>query len=172
MQHCVGEYPTLPKNMNLNQLDYLRNRHPNVRFGFSTHEDPDDTNLIQIAIAKGAVSFEKHVGLPTSDWPLNAYSGNLAQTRKWLDAAERAIIACGPAGQRYLPPKRKLRVSVHCNGGFLLDHASRKAQCLHKKILSSLFRRRKHKLRLQISLNTTRFMQSWTLKSTQQFSTT
>ena len=28
MQHCVGEYPTLPKNMNLNQLDYLRNRHP------------------------------------------------------------------------------------------------------------------------------------------------
>ena len=40
VQHCVGEYPTPYENMNLNQIDFLKLRHPEVRFGFSTHEGP------------------------------------------------------------------------------------------------------------------------------------
>ena len=55
LQHCVGEYPTPLENMNLNQIDHLRERHPDVRFGFSTHESPDNTDLVRMAIAKGAV---------------------------------------------------------------------------------------------------------------------
>jgi len=103
IQHCVGEYPTRYENMNLNQIDFLKGRHPEVRFGFSTHEDPSDTRLIQMAVAKGAVSFEKHVGVPTPDWPLNAYSSDLSQTSKWLSAAEKALMACGAKGYRYEP---------------------------------------------------------------------
>ena len=56
-----------------------------------------------MAIAKGAISFEKHVGCPTKDWPLNAYSSNLEQTRAWLNSARQAIVACGETGCRYKP---------------------------------------------------------------------
>jgi D-lyxose ketol-isomerase len=89
--------------MNLNQIDFLKKRHPEVRFGFSTHEDPSDTRLVQMAIAKGAVSLEKHVGQPTDKWPLNAYSANLDETASWLDAARMALIACGGQNARYIP---------------------------------------------------------------------
>ena len=34
LQHCVGEYPTTYEKMNLNQIDFLKKRHPNLRFGF------------------------------------------------------------------------------------------------------------------------------------------
>jgi sialic acid synthase SpsE/mannose-6-phosphate isomerase-like protein (cupin superfamily) len=103
LQHCVGEYPTTYEKMNLNQIDFLKKRHPNLRFGFSTHEDPSDTSLVQMAIAKGAISFEKHVGCPTKDWPLNAYSSNPEQTRAWLNSARQAIAACGETECRYEP---------------------------------------------------------------------
>lgn len=105
LQHCVGEYPTTYENMNLNQIDFLKSRHPNIRFGFSTHEDPNDTSLVQMAIAKGAISLEKHVGSPTKDWPLNVYSANLEQTRAWLNSAKEALIACGKINSRYKPSK-------------------------------------------------------------------
>ena len=56
-----------------------------------------------MAVAKGAVSFEKHVGVATENWPLNAYSSNLLQTTEWLSAAESAVLACGANGHRYEP---------------------------------------------------------------------
>lgn len=108
LQHCVGEYPTPSENVSLNQLDYLRNRHPNIRFGFSTHESPSDTNLVRMAIAKGVTSLEKHVGIPTTDWPLNAYSSNIQETRDWLDAAHQALLVCGACTGRYSPSAREM----------------------------------------------------------------
>jgi sialic acid synthase SpsE/mannose-6-phosphate isomerase-like protein (cupin superfamily) len=107
IQHCVGEYPTPHENMNLNQIDFLRNRHPEVRFGFSTHENPDDTELVKMVIAKGAVSLEKHVGCPTRKWPLNAYSSTLEQTKSWLESARSALVACGNKITRYIPSKNE-----------------------------------------------------------------
>ena len=116
IQHCVGEYPTPTKNMNLNQIDYLRQRHPEVQFGFSTHEDPSDTRLVQMAVAKGAVSFEKHVGIPTVEWPLNLYSADLDQTRTWLLAAREAKEACGELTKRYEPTSEERNSLQPCNG--------------------------------------------------------
>ena len=103
IQHCVGEYPTPYDKMHLNQIDFLKKRHHEVRFGFSTHEDPSDTSLVQMAIAKGAISLEKHVGNPTENWPLNAYSSNFEETINWLNAARMALIACGDQKDRYIP---------------------------------------------------------------------
>ena len=107
IQHCVGEYPTQTEKMNLNQIDFLKDRYSDVRFGFSTHENPEDTDLIKIAVAKGAESFERHVGVPTPEWPLNQYSSNLDQIRKWLDAARFALTACGKSSERYQPSEEE-----------------------------------------------------------------
>jgi sialic acid synthase SpsE/mannose-6-phosphate isomerase-like protein (cupin superfamily) len=102
IQHCVGEYPTAVEDMQLNQIDFIKNRYPAVRFGFSSHELPSETDMGMMAIAKGASTLEKHVGLATDQWPLNAYSCGPDQFSSWLDAVEKGIQACGtPARERY-----------------------------------------------------------------------
>jgi sialic acid synthase SpsE/mannose-6-phosphate isomerase-like protein (cupin superfamily) len=93
--HCVGEYPTPEERMHLSQVDFLRARYPGVRIGFSTHEDPRQTDIIKMAIAKGVTLFEKHVGLPTGAYSQNAYSADPEQVRAWLQAAQRALSICG-----------------------------------------------------------------------------
>lgn len=100
IMHCVGEYPTPAEHFHLNQIDVLRRRYPRIAVGYSTHEAPESTVPIQMAVAKGAALFEKHVGVPTSEWPLNAYSASPAQVRAWLQAAREALLYCGPAEGR------------------------------------------------------------------------
>jgi sialic acid synthase SpsE/quercetin dioxygenase-like cupin family protein len=98
--HCVGEYPTPDENLHLSQIDYLRNRYPGVRIGFSTHENPENTDIIKLAVAKGASIFEKHVGLPTAQYPINAYSASPEQVDSWLAAAQYAMTLCGKGDAR------------------------------------------------------------------------
>jgi sialic acid synthase SpsE/mannose-6-phosphate isomerase-like protein (cupin superfamily) len=93
--HCVGEYPTADEKMHVGQIKFLKSRYPGLRIGFSTHESPANTDIIKLAIAKGAQVFEKHVGLPTEKYPLNAYSASPEQVREWLVAARYAKMLCG-----------------------------------------------------------------------------
>lgn len=104
IQHCVGEYPTDVTKMNINQIEYLKNKYPQIPFGFSTHETPEETRIVGMAIAKGAKSLEKHVGVPTKNWPLNAYSCSPDQLENWLKQARFAVVACGiNPEKRYKP---------------------------------------------------------------------
>lgn len=93
--HCVGEYPTPAERMNLSQIDFLKGRYPELKIGFSTHEDPDNMDIVKLAIAKGATVFEKHVGIATEKFPINGYSATPEQVNKWLHAAQRALTICG-----------------------------------------------------------------------------
>jgi mannose-6-phosphate isomerase-like protein (cupin superfamily) len=99
--HCVGQYPTPDDNLQLNQIELLRNRYGNVEVGYSTHERPDNVEAVKIAVGMGARMFEKHVGLEAEGIRLNAYSANPAQVRNWLEAASQALAMCGVAGERY-----------------------------------------------------------------------
>ena len=101
IMHCVGEYPTPDEHMNLSQIDFLKARYPGVRIGFSTHENPDNCDIIKLALAKGAVVFEKHVGLATDIYSLNDYSASPQQVGNWLAAAQSALLLCG-TGDRSL----------------------------------------------------------------------
>jgi sialic acid synthase SpsE/mannose-6-phosphate isomerase-like protein (cupin superfamily) len=100
--HCVGEYPTKDEKLHINQIDLLKNRYPTVRIGFSTHENPANTDIVKMAIAKGVNLFEKHVGIQTQQYPLNAYSANPEQVKSWLEAARFATTVCG-IGEVRLP---------------------------------------------------------------------
>lgn len=101
LMHCVAEYPTSMAAMEMNQIDLLREKFPQCRIGFSTHEDPDSMLPVAVAVAKGARIFEKHVGVPTDTITLNGYSANPGQVRKWLETARDAYACCGTVGQRY-----------------------------------------------------------------------
>jgi len=100
--HCVGEYPTPDEHMNLSQIDLMKARYPDVRIGFSTHEDPDNTDIVKLAMAKGVDLFEKHVGLATEDYALNAYSASPEQLDAWLKAAQYALNVCGHGDARHI----------------------------------------------------------------------
>lgn len=95
MMHCVAIYPTPDARFELNQIDALRSRYPGVEVGFSTHEPPDETAMVQMAVAKGATMFERHVGVPTDKIKLNAYSSTPEQLAGWLEAWGRARTICG-----------------------------------------------------------------------------
>ncbi len=95
LMHCVGEYPTINKNLHLDQIDFLKNKYSNVEIGYSTHEEPKNIENIQIAIAKGATIFEKHVGVKSKRYDINKYSAEPEQVLKWLYSAKRAIEVCG-----------------------------------------------------------------------------
>ncbi len=103
IMHCIAEYPTLDVNSNLGQIDYLLKKFPNIRVGYSTHEAPDNIINIQLAIAKGATIFEKHVALPSEDFSINNYSTNPIQFKNWLDSALNAYKVCGDNSKRYKP---------------------------------------------------------------------
>lgn len=108
MLHCIGEYPAAPANAALNQFDYLRENFPGALLGFSGHEDPADTTCAMLAAAKGARVFERHVGLPTAKYALNAYSSNPQQVKTWLDAILKARELCGGFSGARIPGKKEL----------------------------------------------------------------
>lgn len=99
--HCVGEYPAQNENLQLNQILFLKGRYPDIPVGYSTHESPDNTDAIKIAIALGAAVFERHVGVKTEKYDMNAYSSTPEQISRWLASAQAALTMCGVSGKRF-----------------------------------------------------------------------
>ena len=108
LMHCVAQYPTADRYQEMNQITFYKQRYPGVRIGFSTHESPDNTEPVKIAVAKGAEIFEKHVGVPTDTVALNGYSACPEQVSAWLEAAKRTFILCGTTAGRYLPAEKEI----------------------------------------------------------------
>lgn len=95
LMHCVAAYPTELKDLQLNRIDLLRERYKPVPVGYSTHEDPNDLDAVKMAVAKGARILERHVGVPTEEAQLNAYSSDPRLVRDWSESIQRALSACG-----------------------------------------------------------------------------
>ena len=104
LMHCVASYPTPNVKLRLNQIELLKNRFPDVAIGFSTHEDPDNLSAIQIAYAKGARLFERHIGIENNKYKLNKYSSFPEQIDKWIKAYCQVIEMCG--GEERAPAYR------------------------------------------------------------------
>jgi sialic acid synthase SpsE len=100
LMHCVGEYPTESNRLQLNQIDVLQQRYPNISIGYSTHEEPSQCDAIKIAIGKGIKLAEKHVAVCTDKYIPNAYSVTPEQFDSWLFAASSAVDMCGVHNQR------------------------------------------------------------------------
>jgi D-lyxose ketol-isomerase len=122
IMHCVGEYPTADEKLHINQINLLQQRYPGVRIGFSTHEDPSNTDIVKMAVAKGVTIFEKHVGVETEKYALNAYSASPLQIQAWLEAARYAFTVCGVGDQR-LPENTAEKASLRSlRRGVFLRH--------------------------------------------------
>lgn len=118
LEHCVSIYPTPPNMLQLNQIDILKNRFPGVSVGWSTHEDPDDTITVQLAYAKGATLFERHVGLSTESIQLNKYSSEPEQIAKWFASVKDAKARMGSLRRGPAPPEEAAALTSLARGVF------------------------------------------------------
>ena len=107
INHCVSLYPSEDADLELNQIDFLRERYPGVTMGFSTHEYRDWTSSIMMAYAKGARTFERHIDIDTPDHPITPYCSTPEQIVEWFRAFHKAKEMCGGSAheRRRLPPK-------------------------------------------------------------------
>jgi sialic acid synthase SpsE/D-lyxose ketol-isomerase len=122
LMHCVGEYPTQLNNLQLNQIDLLKNRYPNIPIGYSTHEEPNEFDAIKVAIGKGVTISEKHVAVATEKYPPNAYSVTPDQMDNWLSSASNALKMCGEADIRILASEKELADLAQFKRGVFAKH--------------------------------------------------
>jgi N-acetylneuraminate synthase len=98
INHCVSLYPTEDIDLQLNQIDFLRNRYPGHVIGLSSHEYRDWSSSIMIAYAKGARTFERHIDIQTDDKPISPYCSTPEQIALWFQAFKKAREMCGAPG--------------------------------------------------------------------------
>jgi sialic acid synthase SpsE len=97
INHCVSLYPSEDGELNLNQIDYLKNRFPNHVIGFSTHEYHDWHSSMLISYGKGARSWERHIDIEYENVPVSNYCTLPKQADAWFKAFYKAIEMCGGA---------------------------------------------------------------------------
>lgn len=130
LMHCVAQYPTPDELLSLNQIDLLKARYPSVPVGFSTHERPDQLLAVQLAVAKGAALLERHVGVKTEKYPLNAYSSTPAEAAAWIEAALGAMRLGGVVGARADFPEAELKELHALRRGVFVRAAVRAGQAI------------------------------------------
>ena len=98
INHCVAIYPTEDYQLELNQIDLLKNRYPNHTIGFSSHECHDWFSSMLIAYAKGARTFERHIDIDMDGIPVSPYSSRPNQIAQWIQTFKKAKEMCGVSG--------------------------------------------------------------------------
>ncbi len=108
VNHCVSLYPSDDRDLELNQIDFLRQRYPGISIGWSGHETSRDIEAtMMMAYAKGARTFERHIDIKTPDRPFTPYCSTPDEIAHWFSAFERAKRICGGAGDRRRPLSRR-----------------------------------------------------------------
>jgi len=87
IMHCVSIYPSPDNLLHLRQISNFLTLFPRTAIGWSTHEEPTNMFPVAIATALGATIFERHVGLSSDQYKLNAYSSEPGTIRSWIEAA-------------------------------------------------------------------------------------
>jgi sialic acid synthase SpsE len=107
INHCVSIYPSENSELELNQIDFLRERYPDNVVGFSTHEYHDWEDSAMIAYAKGARTFERHIDVEMDGIPVSPYCSLPEHIDTWFRAFQRCRQLCGAPGtqKRILPYK-------------------------------------------------------------------
>jgi N-acetylneuraminate synthase len=99
VNHCVSKYPSEDNELELDQIDYLKNKYPDLIIGLSTHEYHDWYSSMYISYAKGARTWERHIDIPYpkghEQKEVSNYCSLPHQIDEWFKAFNKAKIMCG-----------------------------------------------------------------------------
>ena len=118
LMHCVSIYPAPDETCQLANIGEFLTRYPGVTIGWSTHEDPSDMVPVAVAYGQGARMFERHVGLPTDEVTLNAYSSAPDQLDGWLSTWSKARTLVGDVTDRFVPDAERIAIDELRRGVF------------------------------------------------------
>jgi N-acetylneuraminate synthase len=107
LNHCVSLYPTEQRDLELNQIDYLKSRYPDNTIGLSTHEYQDWETSLAIAYAKGARTFERHIDIEADGIAVSPYCSLPNNIDVWFKIFRKVKKMCGNPGtmKRRCPPE-------------------------------------------------------------------
>lgn len=110
INHCISLYPSEKHELELNQIDYLRERYPEHVVGFSTHEKNENIEYaMMIAYAKGARTFERHIDIDWQGKTVSPYCSTPSDLDRWIKAYKTAAKICGgPAGYKRIPKENEV----------------------------------------------------------------
>ncbi len=95
LNHCVSLYPSEDADLELNQIDFLKNRYPGLTIGFSSHEYHDWQMSTAMAYAKGARTFERHIDIEADGIAVSSYCTLPEQADVWFKSFLKAKEMCG-----------------------------------------------------------------------------
>ncbi len=98
INHCVSLYPSEDDELQLDQIDYLKNRYPGHVVGLSTHEYHDWRSSMLISYGKGARTWERHIDINYENVPVASYCSLPEQCDSWFKAFHKAREMCGGVG--------------------------------------------------------------------------
>jgi len=98
INHCVSLYPSEDSELQLDQIDYLKERYPSHVIGLSTHEYHDWHSSMLISYGKGARTWERHVDIDFEGVPVSSYCSRPENCDTWFKAFHKAAEMCGGAG--------------------------------------------------------------------------
>ena len=109
INHCVSIYPSEDSELEINQIDFLKNRYPDNVIGYSTHEYHSWDISTAIAYAKGARTFERHIDIEADGIAVSPYCTLPNQADAWFKAFNKTKEMCGASGtQKRIPPKKEV----------------------------------------------------------------
>jgi len=106
---CTSQYPTPPKDVNINKLTTLKSSFPNLVLGFSDHTEGD--LAASLAVAKGARIFEKHFTLDNNiEGPDHWFSANPTTLDKWIKSIHTSFEMLGESHVRPTTAEKEMRI--------------------------------------------------------------
>jgi N-acetylneuraminate synthase len=109
INHCVAIYPTEDEELDLNQIDFLRQRYPGMTIGLSTHEHGDWHTSMAISYAKGARMWERHVEVDHDGIKVSPYCSLPHQIDEWFRTYAKVKAMCGaPGTEKRIPPRKEI----------------------------------------------------------------
>ena len=108
INHCVSLYPSENEELDLNQIDYLRDRYPGHVIGFSSHEYRDWQASMYLSYAKGARTWERHIDIDAEGVAVSPYCSLPEHVDQWFKAFQTAREMCGGSSDaRRVVPRRE-----------------------------------------------------------------
>jgi sialic acid synthase SpsE len=135
LNHCVSLYPSEDHQLELAQIDYLKNRYPGHVIGFSSHEYHDWSSSMHISYAKGARTWERHIDIDHDGIPVSPYCSLPEQADTWFKSFHKAVEMCGNSStSRRVIPKEEITYldalvrGIYANrdlpAGTVIDHST------------------------------------------------
>jgi N-acetylneuraminate synthase len=135
INHCVSLYPSEDHQLELGQIDYLKNRYPGHVIGFSSHEYHDWSMSMAISYAKGARTWERHIDIDYDGVPVSPYCSLPHQADVWFKAFHKSVEMSGNSsnGRRVISTEETMYLNALVRGiystkdvpaGLQIDHSN------------------------------------------------